>query len=245
MLKTVLEQNVFMYIIAAVGLIGIVARIILCGCLGGLVRATENMGTTRKKSLAEIRKRYEDITSLNVEVKDTNSFVGKYIEKLKIGKISVKAWNNFIKNMLVLIAGTGIIGSLYQYYITGSPYDSMEILMFGTGTYCVLMMAGNLFDCPAKIRMLDFGIQNYLENSLANRLHKEELKLAAVTEIKVPETASIEAKGTGGNVREKKKDKKPERQKCRSQDEEEALIAESQTAACDELLKELLEGIIS
>lgn len=235
MLQTILEQSIFMYVIAAAGLIGIVARLIVNGCLKSLVKETNKMGSTRKKTLVEIRKRYEDITSLNVEIRDMNSFVGKYIERLKIGKISVKGWNNFIKNMLILIAGTGIIGSLYQYDVTGSPNDSMAILIFGSGTFCLLLMTWNLFDCQSKLRMLDYGIQNYLTNSLANRLHREEMKQAAVTDFReVPEKAE-----------EKKREKRPERTRCRSRDQEEAEVAATQVEMSDELFERLLEGIIS
>ncbi len=245
MLETILEQSIFMYMIAAAGLIGIVARLILCGCLKGLVKETEKMGTTRKKALVEIRKRYEDISSLNVEIRDMNSFVGKYIEKLKIGKISVTGWNHFIRNMLIIIAGTGIIGSIYQYYVTGSPNDSMEILMFGTGTFCLLLIAGNLFNCTSKLRLLDYGIQNYLTNSLANRLHKTGLKQAAATEIREIPVSVIQTEEVPEQLREKKKDKRPERQKCRSRDKEETEVAAAQAEISDELFEKLLEGIIS
>lgn len=235
MLQVILGQSIFMYIIAAAGLFGIMARLILNGWLKGLVKETDKMGMTRKKTLVEIRKRYEDITSLSVEIRDMNSFVGKYIERLKIGKISVKGWNNFVKNMLILIAGTGIIGSIYQYDVTGSPNDSMVILMFGSGTFCLLLMAWNLFDCQGKLGMLDVGIQNYLTNSLANRLHREELKQAAVTEFReVPEKQD-----------DKKKDRRPERTRCRSQDQEEAEVAATKVEMNDELFERLLEGIIS
>lgn len=60
-------------------------------------KETETMGRTRKRALREIRKRYDDISLLDVEVRDTAAFVDKYIDRLKIGLISVNAWNAFIK----------------------------------------------------------------------------------------------------------------------------------------------------
>lgn len=45
----------------------------------------------------EMRRRYEDITSLDVNIHDTAAFVDKYIDRLKIGFIPINVWNGFVK----------------------------------------------------------------------------------------------------------------------------------------------------
>lgn len=78
-----------------------------------------NYGKNTEKGSEEIRKRYEDISLLDVDVRDTAAFVDKYIDRLKIGLISVNAWNAFIKNLGVIAAGTGIFAAVYQYHVVG------------------------------------------------------------------------------------------------------------------------------
>ena len=101
MFGTILEQSIFLYVIAATGICGIAAKLIMNGFLKGLVREVGSMKSTKKKALVEIRKRYEELSYLDVGIRDTRSFVEKYIYKLKLGKSYVSSWNSFCSNMTV------------------------------------------------------------------------------------------------------------------------------------------------
>ena len=129
MFETLLSQNVCVYVIVMCGFMGVVGRMIMGGCFRRLIKETETMGRTRKRALREIRKRYEDISLLDVEVRDTAAFVDKYIDRLKIGLISVNAWNAFIKNLGVIAAGTGIFAAVYQYHVVGDGGETVKLLM--------------------------------------------------------------------------------------------------------------------
>lgn len=227
MLNFLLEQNAFVYIMVALGFIGITTRFILNGYLGRLIRATDSMGATRKKALLEIRKRYEDIATLNVDIRDMDSFVGKYIEKIRIGRISVVSLNNFIKNIFILTAGTGIIGGAYQYYVKGSAEEGRTILGCGFVVCILMLVAFNMWDIVSKKEILRLSVQNYLNNSLANRLMKAEMKQVAVSDVGIneDEEAGIEDME---NTDKKRTD-----------------ISDEQVAACDMLFEKLLQGIIS
>ena len=101
-----MNQNVCMYVMIVCGCIGLTGRAVMSSYLARLAKAAERMGTTRKKQLMEMRRRYEDITSLDVNIHDTAAFVDKYIDRLKIGFIPINVWNGFVKNMGVAAAGT-------------------------------------------------------------------------------------------------------------------------------------------
>ncbi len=232
MLDFVLGQNVFVYIMVAMGLIGISARFILNGYLKGLIKATESMGATRKKALLEIRKRYEDIASLNVEIKDVDSFVGKYIEKIRIGKFAVVSVNNFIKNIFVITAGTGILSGAYQYYVKGSGGETLKLLGCGFVTCMLMLIAWNMWDTRSKKEILRLSVQNYLSNSLANRLQKAEMKQVAASDMSRIK-AETEEKAADEDISEEEEEKKEQE------------ITDEQVAACDMLFEKLLQGIIS
>lgn len=231
MLKTILGQNVFVYIMTALGIVGVVSRFILNGYLKGLIKEAEKMGSTRKRALVEIRKRYEDVASLNVEINDTVSFVGKYIEKMKMGKISVNAFDNFIKNIFIITAGTGILSGIYQYYVLGSGMETLKLLGVAAAACALMLISWNLWDCRNKKNVLRFSVQNYLSNSLANRLHKEEMKQAAASDMSRDKMEQIEI------YTEKEEKGADDKNKCEVTDE--------QVAACDMLFEKLLQGIIS
>ncbi|MGN0394901.1 MAG: hypothetical protein ACI4EF_06025 [Coprococcus sp.] len=231
MLEIILGQNVFVYIMVAMGFIGITSRFILNGYLKGLIKETEKMGSTRKKALVEIRKRYEDVASLNVEINDVDSFVGKYIEKIRMGKISVGAFNNFIKNIFIITAGTGILSGIYQYYVVGSGMETLKLLGVGGASCTLMLVAWNMWDCGSKKEVLRLSVQNYLSNSLANRLHKAEMKQAAASDMSRSRTESVEISAEK-DMRDKKEGDRQE-------------VTDEQVAACDMLFEKLLQGIIS
>lgn len=103
MFEILLNQNVCMYVMIVCGCIGLTGRAVMSSYLARLAKAAERMGTTRKKQLMEMRRRYEDITSLDVNIHDTAAFVDKYIDRLKIGFIPINVWNGFVKNMGVAV----------------------------------------------------------------------------------------------------------------------------------------------
>ena len=126
-----------------------------------------------------MRKRYEDIRSLDVEVRDTAAFVDKYIDRLKIGFVPVNVWNGFVKNMGLVVAGTGIFAAVYQYYVVGDGPEALKMCVCGLATYMLLMAAHNQWNCAWHMRALRDSVKNYLSNSLSNRLRKEEKKAEA------------------------------------------------------------------
>lgn len=176
MFGTILEQSIFLYVIAATGICGIAAKLIMNGFLKGLVREVGSMKSTKKKALVEIRKRYEELSYLDVGIRDTRSFVEKYIYKLKFGKSYVSSWNSFCSNMMILAAGTGLIGTWWEYRTGSSVFASTQIGMWGIVACGVMQMVYNVFNTRRKCEMLSAELVNYMNNSLANRLKREQEK---------------------------------------------------------------------
>ena len=176
MFGTILEQSIFLYVIAATGICGIAAKLIMNGFLKGLVREVGSMKSTKKKALVEIRKRYEELSYLDVGIRDTRSFVEKYIYKLKLGKSYVSSWNSFCSNMMILAAGTGLIGTWWEYRTGSSVFASTQIGMWGIVACGVMQMVYNVFNTRRKCEMLSAELVNYMNNSLANRLKREQEK---------------------------------------------------------------------
>lgn len=204
MFEILLSQNVCVYVMLMIGFVGITGRGIVNRYLKSLVKGAEEMGQTRKKALLMIRKRYEDIASLEVEINDYDSFVDKYIDRLKLGGISVHGLNAAIKNLGILVAGTGIFSALYQYYVVGDGMEAVKLAACGAGVCMVMAVFRNQWDAEWHMKILRDGVKNYLSNSLANRLKKEEKKQAAATLVE------FAAKSDGGSKESAKKSKRAE-----------------------------------
>lgn len=174
MLEALLSRNVCVYVMLMLGCIGIMGRGIVTGYLKRLVKGTETMGMTRKRALVEIRKRYEDLASLDAEIRDFDSFVDKYIDRLKLWAVPINIWNGFLKNIAVFVAGTGIFSAVYQYYVVGDRGMAVELFMCGIGVCMAMLVVWNQWDAAWHMRTLRDAVKNYLSNSLANRLARED-----------------------------------------------------------------------
>ena len=181
MFENLFSQNVCVYVIVMCGLLGVVGRAVMGGYLKSLIKGSDRMGRTKKKALLEIRKRYEDIASLDVDIQDLSSFVDKYIDRLRIGVIPVNAWNGFIKNMGAIAAGTGIFAAVYQYYVIGDNGEAVKMALCSLAVCLVLYMAGNQWDPAWYMMTLRDNVRSYLGNSLSNRIKKNDRKQAAAT----------------------------------------------------------------
>lgn len=181
MFENLFSQNVCVYVIVMCGLFGVVGRAVMGGYLKSLIKGSDRMGRTKKKALLEIRKRYEDIASLDVDIQDLSSFVDKYIDRLRIGVIPVNAWNGFIKNMGAIAAGTGIFAAVYQYYVIGDNGEAVKMALCSLAVCLVLYMAGNQWDPAWYMMTLRDNVRSYLGNSLSNRIKKNDRKQAAAT----------------------------------------------------------------
>lgn len=179
MMETLLSRNVCMCVILVFGCVGIVGRGIVAGYLKTLIKGTERMGMTRKRALLEIRKRYEDVASLGVELRDFDSFVDKYIDRLRLCAVPVGLWNGFLKNMGVLAAGTGIFSAAYQYYVVGDGAAAAELAMCSAGVCMAMLVVWNQWDVSWHLKTLRDSVKNYLSNSLANRLAREDRRVKA------------------------------------------------------------------
>lgn len=185
MFDFIFHQNVWTIVLIGLGIAGVMARLILFGFLKGMNKAAENMGTTRKKTLSEFRKRYQELTSLNMDIGNTDAFVSKYINRLTLWKMNLYSWRGFANNVLLATAGVSIIGGYVIYNTSGSFVEPIQTAMLGFGICIVQLMAANLFDSGTRLRILKCTIENYLENSLANRLKREAVRFADTAETAV------------------------------------------------------------
>ncbi len=238
MFGTIFEQNIFVYVITAIGICQITARLIMNGFLKGLMKNVDKMATTRKKSLVEIRKRYEELEYLDADIRDTKSFTEKYIYKLKIGKIPVSVMDSFCRSMMVLSALAGLTGAWWQYQSGASLYESAEVLIFGI-TVCGIMQIFNfVFDCEHKRQLLASELQSYLNNSLAIKMKRSALKQAAATSALEPNVIDIDKVIEMPDI---KSDNSKSRKK--QPPHEERKVSQAQIDACDALFDKLLQGI--
>ena len=99
-----------------------------------------------------------------------------YIKSVSRARATSAPGSSFCSNMMILAAGTGLIGTWWEYRTGSSVFASVQIGMWGIVACGVMPMVYNIFNTRRKCEMLSAELVSYMNNSLANRLKREQEK---------------------------------------------------------------------
>ena len=146
-----------------------------------LIKQTENMSSTRNKSLQQLKLKFLSRSKLHDGIANVPVFVDKYIHKIKVGWFSLSVFRHLSGQLIllsVLIAGIGscksiVAGESFVYIV---PYYIISFL----GLYCYFAIS-SLVDISGKTEILRTNLIDYLENHLESRLEQTALDLKLVS----------------------------------------------------------------
>ncbi len=164
MVEKIMEAGKGVYFLWGLGLLGLLFKIITNAYLKGMVKASENMATTRKKSLRAIRQKYENGRTLGINRISGQAFVEKNIRGLRMGPFPLEAWRRSGQAMCSLVLLT--TGGAFMYYDVswrGSPAMTGFLINAGI-VLAFLMFIENIFLVTNKVEILKANIRDYLEN---------------------------------------------------------------------------------
>lgn len=164
MWEKIMEADKGIYFLWGIGLLGLLFKLITSTYLKGMIKASENMATTRKKALRIMRLKYENGRSLGINKGSGQAFVEKNVRSLKLGAIPLEAWRRSGIAMCLLVFMT--VGVTFLYYDVswrGSP--DMVNFLINAGLVCAfLIFVENIFLITNKMEILKANIRDYLEN---------------------------------------------------------------------------------
>ena len=83
MVTKLFHHNIFLYAMTGILVFGILQKILLGMYYQRMAVATENMGLTTKKSLRNLKTKFENSFKLNMNVNNIDAFVDKNMDKQK------------------------------------------------------------------------------------------------------------------------------------------------------------------
>ena len=145
-----------------------------------LIWETENISTTKNKSLQQLKLKFSSCCKLHDGISKVPIFVDKYMHQIKIRRISLTTLRHLSGQLVllaILIAGIGacmgIIRGESIFYI--APFYIISFL----GLYSYFAIS-SFVDISGKSRILRTNLIDYLENHLANRLEQTELDMKLI-----------------------------------------------------------------
>lgn len=206
-------------------LLSIICQIITGVIFRNLIREANNMTATDNKLLKQCKLKYSNCYKLNGRMVNTAVFVDKFIQKMRLGHMTLSRMSHISGQLMMLsVLVTGITiclclasgDTIFQII----PYYLISIL----GLYLYFSVSGAV-DIQGQKTILKTDLTDYLENHLMPRLEQENEVSTSQAQIRKPVQNSSEST-------EKEADGK--------RDNQESAQGENEQEELENLLKELL-----
>ena len=173
MLLEFLETGNALYVLAAACFLGLAGRLTARNIYKRMMKETDNMTLTKNRYLRDLKQKTENAYRLNQGIRDSRVYLEKQLSTYRFLGITLSGWGSFGGQMTVLcflLGGAAAFGAYWyrcdSYYIV--LYSSVGILM-GLST----MVADYWANLTERKQQLLNALQDYMENSLFNRLERE------------------------------------------------------------------------
>ena len=169
MLEKFMEASIGMYVIWGIGLLGVLLKIMAGTYLKGMLKASENMATTKRRSLRIMRQKYENGKSLGINNGNSEAYVEKSVRSLRFIGLPLEFWRRSGQAMCCVVF-MAMAGAFMYYDVSwrGSP-DMVTYLANGVMVCAFLLGLENIFLINNKVEILKANIRGYLENIASPR----------------------------------------------------------------------------
>ncbi len=168
------------HILWGIGLLGLLLKICVNFHMRSMIRASENMATTKKRSLRIMRQKYVNGRNLGINRGNGASFVEKNVRRLKWAGLPLEFWKR--SGLVLVLSSIMLMAGSFLYYESrwrGSS-EMVPFLVHGIIVCAFLIVVENIFLINNKLEILKANIRDYLENLTLpppkERISPEDLK---------------------------------------------------------------------
>ena len=165
-----MNQNFFIILSVSLIVLGIACQIMIGVLIQNMINETDNMTATDNKLLKQCKLKFMNCYRMNGGVNNVQIFTDKFVNRLKIGRISLVTLGHLSGQMVLLAvfaAGTGI-----YFGITGGE-SVIGLLPFYIVSFLGLYLyfsVSSAVDIPGKKKILKTNLVDYFENHMISRL---------------------------------------------------------------------------
>lgn len=171
--KMLLENNVLVYTMTALGVIGVLTTLMCSFLYKRLIKASSDMGNSEHKLMKSMCLRFETCYKLKIGVHNVDSFVDKYVYRHKFCGILLYTWERLCGQAIALSLSITIIFAFLGHYYNCGKDMIIYTLGLGISVSTLLIAIQVMFDMNKKKNILAANIKDYLENYLKAKLENE------------------------------------------------------------------------
>ena len=128
--EVIANTNVIRYLMAAMGILGVIAKLVNQVTLNRLIRAAGTMSKSTHRLIKLVKAKYEHACMVHDTVENTDAFVEKYIYEYRGFLFKIHTWRQieiltvWFSGILALLGASadylyyGAVESVYQYIVS-------------------------------------------------------------------------------------------------------------------------------
>lgn len=213
------DTGVIAYLMAAAGILGILAKIVNQITLNRLVREAGNMPKSTHRLIKLVRSKYEHACMIRDSVENTDAFVEKYIFEYRGFLFRIHTWRQ-IEILTVWFAGIlAALGASVLYFSSGFSESVYQYIAAGAAEVVLLSMVMRLTDEPYKIHALKMYMTDYLENICTVQLRRQGTRERETIDVIAAENSSRSSRAAepeAGRRKQEKAEPQAEKRAARS-----------------------------
>ena len=168
----VTDTNIVMYLMIAVGVIGVLAKVMNQITLRRMVKAAGNMSKSTHKLMKLVRAKYEHACMMHDKVENVDAFVEKYIYEYRGILFRVHTWRQLEIQTIWFSGILAVLGAASHYMTHGICEQMYQYIAVGAAEMLLLFVVSQLSDEQYKIEAVKNYMVDYLENACAHKYHK-------------------------------------------------------------------------
>lgn len=201
------DTGVIAYLMAAAGILGILAKIVNQITLNRLVREAGNMPKSTHRLIKLVRSKYEHACMIRDSVENTDAFVEKYIFEYRGFLFRIHTWRQ-IEILTVWFAGIlAALGASVLYFSSGFSESVYQYIAAGAAEVVLLSMVMRLTDEPYKIHALKMYMTDYLENICTVQLRRQGTRERETIDVIAAENSSRSSRAAEPETGRRKQEK--------------------------------------
>lgn len=166
------DTNIILYMMIAVGIIGVLAKIVNQLTLRRMVKAAGNMSKSTHKMMKLVRAKYEHACMIHDTVENVDAFVEKYIYEYRGFLFKVHTWRQLEMQTIWFSGILAALGAVGHYMAHGFCEGMFQYIAAGAAQMVALFVIRQLSDEPYKVNAAKNYMIDYLENVCAHRYKK-------------------------------------------------------------------------
>lgn len=198
MIRTIIETNALLYIMAAVGLLGILCQFVVSRRYARLIREASDTQLEKKDFMKQLRLRYRTDRKRCNENVNISLFVRRHLFDYRFWRLNMHQWKRLAAGFFIISMMAAAAGLIFCFRGELSNTYVQNILWTAAGVTAGTALAGLWTDLPYKSAYLQTRLEDYLFHSGTALDYPEEAEetaaAPAVQKKKMPAVIGIRKK---------------------------------------------------